>query len=126
MSSQPVRNYFLKRPKEIMSKLWRSFFGYFDDNSNESYGEAVVRAKKLLSEGNHEDACRIMRYAEKQEHAEAMYLLTRCYWHGRGVHEDAGCAISLWRQSATWGYEPVIERSEALEAAREQAGRQGG
>lgn len=109
-----------------MSKLWRSFFGYFDDNSNESYGEAVGCAKKLLSEGNYEDACRIMRYAEKQEHAEAMYLLTRCYWHGRGVHEDAGCAISLWRQSATWGYEPVIERSEALEAAQEQAGRQGG
>ncbi len=79
MSSQPVRSYFLKRPKESKSKLWRSFFGYFDDNPNKSYDEAVGRAKQMLSEGNHEDACRILRYAEKQEHAKAMYLLVWCY-----------------------------------------------
>jgi TPR repeat protein len=109
-----------------MSNLWRTFFGYSDDNPNETYSEAVERAKRLLGEGNYEDACRILKYSEKQQHAEAMYLLAWCYWHGHGVREDAGRAISLWRQSAALGYAPAIERSEALKAAHERVERQEG
>ena len=106
-----------QRPKEIMSKLWRSFFGYSDDNPNESYGEAVGRAKQMLSEGNYEDACRILRYAEKQEHAEAMYLLAWCHWKGEGVREDAGRAMTLWRQAAKLEFPAAINRIQELENA---------
>ncbi|MGI6243633.1 MAG: hypothetical protein ACOYJK_08910 [Prevotella sp.] len=100
-----------------MSKLWRSFFGYSDDNPNESYNEAVGRAKQMLSEGNCEDACRILRYAEKQEHAEAMYLLAWCHWKGEGVREDAGRAVGLWKQSAKLGFDAAIHRIQELKTA---------
>ena len=49
-----------------MSNLWRSFFGFTDDeDSNETYEHAVQRAKHLVEEENYEDACRILRYAER-------------------------------------------------------------
>ena len=57
-----------------MTSIWRKFFGFTDEeHEGETYEEAVQRAKKLLHEENYEDACRILRYAEKQHHAEAMY-----------------------------------------------------
>ena len=72
-----------------MTSIWRKFFGFTDEeHEGETYDEAVQRAKKLLHEENYEDACRILRYAEKQHHAEAMYYLAWCYWNGTGVRED--------------------------------------
>ncbi|MBM6991935.1 MAG: SEL1-like repeat protein [Prevotella sp.] len=103
-----------------MNSLWKSFFGFAEDNPNETYEEAVERAKRLLAEHNYEDACRVLKYAERQNHAEAMYCLAQCYWDGTGVREDAGRAIALWRKSAKLGFEPAVRRSEELRAAKAQ------
>lgn len=97
-----------------MSNLWRTFFGYSDDDPSETYDHAVGRAKALLGEGNYEDACRILRYAERQDHAEAMYLLGWCCWRGQGVVEDAGKAVKLWKKAAEKGYGPAKERCEQI------------
>lgn len=95
--------------------LWRSFFGYSDDDDpQESFPHAVERAKHLLEEENYEDACRILRYAPRYKHPEAMYLLGWCYWRGQGVVEDAGRAVKLWQQSAKLGYKPAADRCEAI------------
>lgn len=94
-----------------MNSLWRSFFGFTDDDDpQESYGHAVGRARHLMEIGDYEGAFRILRYAERNRHAEAMYLLGWCYWDGRGVAEDAGHAAWLWRESASLGYEPAVKR----------------
>ncbi len=103
-----------------MNTLWKSFFGFAEDNPEETYDEAVERAKRLLGEHNYEDAVRVLRYAERQNHAEAMYYLAWCYWQGTGVREDAGRAIALWRRSANMGFEPAVKRSEELRAAQER------
>lgn len=98
-----------------MNRFWRSFFGFADDdNPNETYDHAVGRAKHLLDEGNFEDACRILRYAESNKHAEAMFLLGWCYWKGQGVVEDAGRAVNLWKKSAKIGFEPAVKRCEEI------------
>ncbi len=98
-----------------MSNLWRSFFGFTDDeDSNETYEHAVQRAKHLIEEENYEDACRILRYAERYQHAEAMYLLAWCYWKGQGVVEDAGKAVRLWKKSAGMGFAPAVKRCEEI------------
>lgn len=95
----------MKTRLEHMSSIWRKFFGFADEeHEGETYEQAVQRAKKLLHEENYEDACRILRYAEKQQHAEAMYLLAWCYWNGTGVREDAGHARHLWRASEALGF----------------------
>ena len=104
-----------------MSISWRTFFGFSDDHPGETYDEAVARAKHLMDEGNHEDACHILKYAEKQNHAEAMYLLAWCCWRGEGIQEDAGRAIALWRKSAALGFAPAAARSEELKAAAARA-----
>lgn len=95
--------------------LWRSFFGFNDDaDSHESYPQAVERAKHLLEEENYEDACRILRFAPRYKHAEAMYLLGWCYWRGQGVVEDAGRAVKLWQKAAEAGYKPAADRCDEL------------
>lgn len=99
-----------------MNIPWRSFLGFAaDDNPNESYDDAVERAKRYLREEDYEDACRILRYAEKQQHAEAIYLLAWCCWNGWGVREDAGRAQRLWRSAASLGYQPAIDRIKELQ-----------
>lgn len=98
-----------------MNTFWRSFFGFAeDDDPQETYEHAVGRAKHLMDEGNYEDACRILRYAEKEKHAEAMFLLAWCYWKGQGVVEDAGRAVKLWKKSASLDYEPAAKRCEEI------------
>lgn len=98
-----------------MNSLWRSFFGFAsDDDPGETYDHAVERAKHFLSEGNYEDACRILRYAERNGHAEAMYLFGWCCWRGQGVVEDAGRAVRLWKKAAAKGYEPAARRCEEI------------
>lgn len=98
-----------------MKDFWRSFFGFAeDDKPQETFDEAVERAKKYIGEGNYEDACRILRYAERYRHAEAMYLYAWCYWKGQGVVEDAGKAVKLWKKSASLGFEPAAKRCEEL------------
>lgn len=98
-----------------MSSFWRSFFGFADDdNPQESYEHAVGRAKQLIAEENYEDACRILRYAEKEKHPEAMYLYGWCYWKGQGVVEDAGRAVKLWKKSAALGFEPAVKRCDEI------------
>jgi len=88
-----------------MTSIWRKFFGFTDEeHEGETYEEAAQRAKKLLHEENYEDACRILRYAEKQHHAEAMYYLAWCYWNGTGVREDAGHARHLWKVCDAMGF----------------------
>lgn len=95
--------------------LWRTFFGYSDDDDpQESYPHAVERAKKLLEEENYEDACRILKYSVSNNHPEAMYLYGWCYWRGQGVVEDAGKAVKLWQKSASLGFQPAIDRCEAI------------
>lgn len=89
---------------DMGNSLWRTFFGYSDDESNETYEEAVERAKRLLREENYEDACRILKYAERQKHPEALALLGWCYWNGTGVREDAGRAKNLWKKAEALGY----------------------
>lgn len=101
-----------------MKDFWRSFFGFAaDDRPDETYAEAVERAKGYLDEENYEDAVRILRYAEKENHAEAMYLLAWCYWRGTGVREDAGHALHLWRHAAQLGH----AASQAFLDERERA-----
>lgn len=98
-----------------MNSFWRSFFGFAEDeNPQETYDHAVGRAKLLLEEGNYEDACRILKYAENNKHAEAMYLYGWCYWRGQGVVEDAGRAVRLWKKAATLGWEPALKRCEEI------------
>ena len=97
-----------------MSNLWRSFLGFSDDDPKETYEHAVGRAKHLIEEENYEDACRILRYAERFHHAEAMFLLGWCYWRGQGVVEDAGRAVKLWQQSAAMNYDPAVKRCEEI------------
>lgn len=98
-----------------MNSFWRSFFGFAeDDNPQETYEHAVCRAESLIGEENYEDACRILRYAEKEKHAKGMYLLGWCYWRGNGVVEDAGKAVRLWKKSATMGYSPAVQRCEEI------------
>lgn len=95
--------------------LWRSFWGFSDDdNPSESYDHAVTRAKHLLEEENYEDACRILRYAMRYKHPEAMYLYGWCFWRGQGVAEDAGRAVKLWQRSAGLGFQPAIDRCKAI------------
>lgn len=106
-----------------MKSLWKSFFGFAEDNPEETYEEAVARAKRLLEIENYEDACRVLKFAEQQQHAEAMYYLAWCHWRGTGVREDAGRAIGLWQQSASLGFEPAIRRSNELREAQEQCRR---
>lgn len=105
-----------------MSTSWRTFFGFAEDNTDETYPQAVQRAKRLLQQENYEDACRILRYAERQRHAEAMYLLAWCFWYGRGVREDAGKAMRLWKISASLSFEPAVERVQELKKAKERCG----
>lgn len=93
-----------------MSNLWRTFFGFADDDENETYEHAVVRARKLFEEENYEDACRILRFAEANQNAEAMYLLGWCYWRGQGVAEDAARAVKL----ATFGKDGFCVSAKAL------------
>lgn len=83
-----------------MGNLWRTFFGYSDDHAGETYDEAVARARHEMQIGNYEDAYRVLRYAERQRHVEAMRMLADCYWHGWGVREDAGRAQALRRRAA--------------------------
>lgn len=97
-----------------MSNLWRSFLGFSDDDSGETYEHAVGRARHLLEEENYEDACRILRFAERYKHAEAMFLLGWCYWRGQGVAEDAGRAVRLWKRAADLGYKPAAVRCEQI------------
>ena len=97
-----------------MSNLWRTFFGFADDDENETYEHAVVRARRLLDEENYEDACRILRFAEANRNAEAMYLLGWCYWRGQGVAEDAARAIRLWQRSAEMGFAPAQDRCNEI------------
>ncbi len=105
-----------------MSTSWRTFFGFAEDNTDETYSQAVQRAKRLLQQENYEDACRILKYAERQRHAEAMYLLAWCFWYGRGVREDAGKAMRLWKISASLSFEPAVERVHELKKAKERCG----
>ncbi len=105
---------------QTMESLWKSFFGFAEDRTDETFDEAVARAKGLLEKRNYEDAWRVLRYAEKQNHAEAMYLSAWCYWHGHGVREDAGRAIMLWKRSAAMGFGPAQERCDSLREARER------
>lgn len=99
----------------IMKSLWRSFLGFAeDDDPKETYEHAVSRAKRLMDEGNHEDACRILRYAERYDNAEAMFMLGQCHWNGNGVVEDAGRAIRLWKKAASMGHEGAAKRCEKL------------
>lgn len=101
--------------KKNMNSLWRSFFGFSDDDDpKETYEHAVGRAKHMIEEENHEDACRILRYAERYKHAEAMHLLGWCYWRGTGVVEDAGRAVGLWKKASALGYAPATERCRQL------------
>lgn len=97
-----------------MSNLWRSFLGFSDDDPKETYEHAVGRAKQLIAEENYEDACRILRFAERYQHAEAMFLLGWCYWRGQGVVEDAGRAVRLWKQAAALDFEPAVQRCEQI------------
>lgn len=98
-----------------MNSLWRSFWGFSDDSDpEETYEHAVGRARHLIDEQNYEDACRILRYAERYKHAEAMYLLGWCYWRGNGVVEDAGRAVHLWKNASALGYAPATERCAQL------------
>lgn len=97
-----------------MSNVWRTFFGFADDDENETYEHAVSRARKLMEEENYEDACRILRYAERNHHAEAMYLLGWCCWRGQGVAEDAARAVRLWQKSSDMGYEPARRRCDEI------------
>lgn len=94
-----------------MKSFWRSFFGFADDDTpDETFEHAVGRARHLLEEGNYEDACRILKYGERYQHAEAMYLYAWCCWKGNGVVEDAGRAVRLWKKSAALGYGPATKR----------------
>ena len=97
-----------------MSKLWRTFFGFADDDENETYEHAAGRARRLFDEENYEEAYRILRYAEAHQHAEAMYLLGWCYWRGQGVAEDAVRAVRLWQRSAAMGFEPSQHRCDEI------------
>lgn len=97
-----------------MSNLWRTFFGFSDDDENETYEHAVVRARKLFEEENYEDACRILRFAEANQNAEAMYLLGWCYWRGQGVAEDAARAVKLWQHSAKMGFALAQKRCDEI------------
>ena len=97
-----------------MSNLWRTFFGFADDDENETYEHAVVRARRLLDEENYEDACRILRFAEANRNAEAMCLLGWCYWRGQGVAEDAARAVRLWQRSAEMGVAPAQNRCNEI------------
>jgi TPR repeat protein len=103
-----------------MGNLWRTFFGYSDAHEGETFDEAVRRARALMGEENYEDACRILRHAEREQHAEGMHLMAWCCWQGLGVRENAGQAIDLWRKAAAMGYEPARKRSEELKAARDK------
>lgn len=106
-----------------MSNLWRSFFGFADDeNPAETYEHAVGRAKHFIEEENYEDACRILRYAERYKHAEGMYLLGWCYWRGNGVAEDAGHAVHLWKNASALGYALATERCAQLKAFMTSSG----
>jgi TPR repeat protein len=98
-----------------MNSFWRSFFGFAeDDNPSETYEHAVGRARHYLEEDDYESACRILRYAERNKHAEAMYLYAWCYWRGCGVAEDAAHAVDLWKKSAALGYQPAIARCDEI------------
>lgn len=37
-----------------------------------------------------------------------------CCWRGTGVVEDAVKAVKLWQKAAAMGYQPAIERCEAI------------
>lgn len=93
--------------------IWRTFFGFSDDEDrHETYDEAVARARHLLALRDYEGALRVFRYAEKEQHAEAIYWLACCYWNGWGIREDAGRALRLWKKSASLGFEPAQRKAE--------------
>lgn len=62
-----------------MSNLWRSFFGFTDDeDSNETYEHAVQRAKHLVEEENYED--KLAAYCVMPS---VISTLKQCIcWHG--------------------------------------------
>lgn len=93
---------------------WRSFFGFSDEGPGETFAHAMGRARHLLEIQNYEDACRILKYAEKNGDAEGIYLYGWCCWRGTGVVEDSGKAVKLWKKAAAMGYEPAIERCNAI------------
>lgn len=107
-----------------MKRLWNILFGPAAPCGGESCDEAVARARRLLAQGNHEDACRLLRRGERQGHAEAMYLLACCCWEGQGVREDAGRARRLWQRAAAMGYGPAQARLDELRLAHERLQRQ--
>lgn len=97
-----------------MKNLWRTFFGFSDDGADETFVQAMERAKRLLKIQNYEDACRVLKYADKYGNAEGIYLYGWCCWKGTGVVEDAAKAVRLWKKSASMGYQPAIDRCEAI------------
>lgn len=97
-----------------MKSLWRSFFGFSDDNGDETFAQAMARARHLYKIKNYEEACRILKYSEKFADPEGIYLFGWCYWNGKGVAEDAAKAVRLWKKSAAKGYQPAIDRCDAI------------
>lgn len=89
-----------------MKNLWRTFFGFSDDGADETFAQAMERAKHLLEIHNYEDACRVLKYAEKYGNAEGIYEYGWCCWRGTGVVEDAAKAVRLWKKAASMGYKP--------------------
>lgn len=97
-----------------MKNHWRTFFGFSDNGADETFAQAMERAKHLLKIHNYEDACRVLKYAEKYGDAEGIYQYGWCCWRGTGVLEDAVKAVKLWQKAAAMGYQPAIERCEAI------------
>lgn len=95
--------------------FWRSLFGFSDnENQHETYDEAVKRATRLLAIHDYEGAFRVLRHAERQQHAEGIYWLACCYWNGTGVREDASRAMHLWEKASALGYEPAQQKAEEM------------
>lgn len=97
-----------------MKSLWRTFFGFSDEGDNKTFAHAMGRARHLLEIQNYEDACRILKFADRYQDAEGLYLYGWCCWRGQGVVEDAAKAVKLWKKSAALGYQPAKTRCEEI------------
>lgn len=90
------------KPKDVktMKRLWNILFGPAAPCGGESCDEAVARARRLLAQGNHEDACRLLRRGERQGHAEAMHSISTRAFLGSVLMATAERAGKGWAKNS--------------------------
>lgn len=65
--------------------------------------ELYRRGKAAYDEENDTEAFDLLQRAADLDHAEAIHLLSNCYWNGQGVPEDKDISIQLLQKAAGMG-----------------------